>query len=229
MTHRIAEPVHTSDTEAAIVEAGRDLLAERGLEGLSMRAVAGRVGVSATAIYNYFENKQALLDRVVLSGWSRFEAYLQAAVADRDRGSLERLYALGGAYIRFALENQEYFKVLFTMRTEHPRDIAELPAEGGYLMLREAVEEAMGAGRLRREDPDLVALYLWTHVHGLVTLFMACRVGSECCDDGEEPDPVELFARFRGLMSDGLRAIRRPGRPPAEEELDGAGRDGAWG
>ena len=217
---RAAESEPASRTEQAIVEAGRDLLAEGGLDGLSMRAVAGRVGISATAIYNYFDNKQALVDRIVLSGWSRFESYLRDAVADRDRGSLERLYALGEAYIRFALENQEYFKVLFTMRSERQREIEELPAEGGYLLLREAVEEAMDAGRLRRADVDLVALYLWTHVHGLVTLFLACRVGSECCDDGGEPDPVELFGRFRSLMSDGLRAVGTPGRPASD------GRDG---
>ena len=56
MTPRVADPARASETEAAILEAARDLLAEGGLDAVSMRAVASRIGLSATAIYNYFDN-----------------------------------------------------------------------------------------------------------------------------------------------------------------------------
>lgn len=205
-----------TDTELAILEAARDLLAEHGLDGLSMRAVGARVGLSATAIYNYFENKQDLVERVVVSGFRRFEEYLRNAIERLPRGSPDRLYALGEAYIRFALENVEYFKVLFTLTTERPREIEELPAEGGYNLLREAVVDAMEAGRIRREDPDLLALYLWTHVHGLVTLFLACRLDEHCAVDGHDKlGAPDLFARFRVFIRDGLR------RPAASESSHG--------
>ena len=60
-----------SDTRTAILEAARDLLALQGLEALSMRAVARRVGVSATAIYHYFESKETLVHCVVQTGYQR--------------------------------------------------------------------------------------------------------------------------------------------------------------
>ena len=198
-------------TETAILEAARDLLAEGGLEGLSMRGVASRVGLSATAIYNYFDSKQDLVDRVVVSGFRRFEGYLESAIEGLPEGSPDRLFKLGEAYIRFALENREYFKVLFTLAAERPREIEELPAEGGYQLLRQAVMDAMDAGRIRRDDPDLVALYLWTHVHGLVTLFLACRLEGHCGPEGqplgeESVGATELFARFRTFIREGLRS-----------------------
>ncbi len=112
---KVAEPLRRSDTETAILEAARDLLADGGMDALSMRAVAARVGVSATAIYNYFENKRALVERVISMGFERFDGYLREAVVDRPKGSAERLRSLGEAYIRFALENRAYFRVLFSI------------------------------------------------------------------------------------------------------------------
>ncbi len=205
MTPRVADPARASETEAAILEAARHLLAEGGLDAVSMRAVASRIGLSATSIYNYFDNKQALVDRVVRQGFERFDEYLREAAERVPKGSADRVYALGEAYIRFALENQEYFKVLFTLRADRPREIEELPEGGGYYVLRQSVEEAMESGAFRRNDPDLVVLYLWAHVHGLVTLFLACKPDARCTHTGEVLHAPELFERFREFVAYGLR------------------------
>ena len=204
MTPKIANSARTPDTEAAILDAARHLLAEGGLHALSMRAVAARVGVSATAIYNYFENKRDLVERVVRQGFERFDAYLRHAAEEAPRGSADRIYALGQAYVHFALENQEYFKVLFTMQAER-RELDDLPESGGYYLLRQSIVEAMESGAIRRADPDTVVLYLWSHVHGLVTLFLACKPAVGCDGTGETPDASELFAKFREFIAYGLR------------------------
>lgn len=195
-----------TDTETAILEATRDLLAEGGLDALSMRAVAAKVGVSATAIYNYFQNKQDLVRRVVDQGFERFTAYLRAAIADKAEGSAERLAALGEAYIRFALENGEYFRIIFASHADVNRQIEDLPSGGGYGLFRQTIVDAMEAGAIRRADPDLVVLYLWTHVHGLVMLMLSCAPEARCEHTGERLDAVELFARFGEFVLEGLRA-----------------------
>lgn len=200
----VAAPPRTVDTETAILEAARDLLAEGGLRALSMRAVAARVGVSATAIYNYFENKQALVRRVIALGFERFDRYLQEAAADRRPGSAERLSALGEAYVRFALENREYFRVLFATHGELPVEIEELPEGGGYTLFRDSVIAAMESGAIRRADPDEVVLYLWTHVHGLVTLLLSCDPGARCRHSGERLDALQMFPRFAEFLWQGL-------------------------
>ncbi|MFQ5889312.1 MAG: TetR/AcrR family transcriptional regulator [Gemmatimonadota bacterium] len=209
MSPKVADPVRAAETEAQILGAALDLLAEGGAEALSMRALAARVGLSATAIYNYFENKQALVDRVVARGFGRLEGYLWSAIEPVPAGSIERLTALGEAYIRFAVENEQHFKVIFTIQPADPREIQDLPGGGGYRILRRCVVEAIDAGTVRRTDPDLLALYLWTHIHGLVTLFLACDPTAECQDvhlqmpEGEHR-MLYLFRRFVDLVRHGL-------------------------
>jgi AcrR family transcriptional regulator len=204
MSPKVSDPARTSETEAAILEAARDLLAEGGLEALSMRAVAARVGLSATAIYNYYENKGDLVRRVVHTGFERFAGYLRAAVAELPLGSRERLRAVGKAYLRFALENREYFRVIFAAHGK-VGDFEELPDGGGYPLFRQTVVEAMEAGTIRQADPDLVVLYLWTHVHGLVTLLLAFDPDARCEHTGEPLTGPELFERFADFVYQGLR------------------------
>jgi AcrR family transcriptional regulator len=200
----------SGETETAILEAARDLLAEGGLDAVSMRAVASKVGLSATAIYHWFQNKEDLVDRVVLHGFRRSEAYMWKAIEDLPPGSMDRVAALGEAYIRFALENREYFKIIFAIQTPAPRHIDDVPGQGGYRVLRQCVVEAMEAGNIRRMEPDLVVLFLWSVVHGLVTIFMACDpkellAETGCCDDLDERDlTIGLFERFRAMVRIGL-------------------------
>ena len=110
MTPRLAEPPRATDTETAILVAARDLLAEGGLDALSMRAVAARVGISATAIYNYFTNKQALVRRVagllrVADGLDRgHTAVVDQVSAELSRKKLVLRITPGRAGANMALE-----------------------------------------------------------------------------------------------------------------------------
>jgi len=197
------------DTEAAIFEAARDILAEGGLEALSMRALAGRVGTTPTAIYHYFANKEELVQRVVVRGFREFESRLRGAIDDHPVGSLDRLAAIGEAYLRFAIEHEQYFKITFGIQAGCPRELDDVPARGGYDLLRQSVVDAMEAGTILRGDPDMVVLYLWSIVHGLVTIFMACECDSLLDDtaieipEGEAP-VGHLFQQFRAFVEKGL-------------------------
>lgn len=195
-------------SEAAIVEAARDLLAEHGLSGLSMRAVAGRVGVSATAIYRYFDSKDALIARVVQLGFDRFGEYLRQAAAPHPRGSLERVRALGEAYVRFALDHEAYFRVLFNIQRPVGIGLEEIPESGGYGLLRQAVVDAIEAGTLRAIDPDVVVMYLWSLAHGLVTISLACQI-DRCPEVGNTTQlrgVTELFHAIAPLVTGGIAA-----------------------
>lgn len=208
----------SAQLEGAILEAARDLMAKGGLQGLSMRALAERVGVSATAIYHYFEGKQDLIDRVVRMGFERFGDYLERGMAVHPKGSRKRISALGDAYLRFALENQAYFRVIFSIQPQHERSMRDLPAGGGYHLLRQSVVDAMEAGTIRRADPDLMSLYLWSLVHGLVTLVLSCT--EPPCQGACVPmSPAELYDAFGPLIVDGIRAW-----PIDDPESDAGGR-----
>jgi AcrR family transcriptional regulator len=205
----VHEPPALGDTEAAIYGAARDLLAEGGLDALSMRAVAARIGTTPTAIYHYFESKEELVHKVVVRGFQHSESQLWRSIEGLPVGSLDRLVALGGAYIRFAVEHQQYFKIIFGIQTACPRELDDVPGRGGYGVLRRCVVDAMEAGSIRRGDPDTIVLYLWSVVHGLVTIFMACECDSMLEDTAIEVPEGEsasahLFGRFRELIEGGL-------------------------
>jgi AcrR family transcriptional regulator len=213
--------VRGADVEQAALDAARDLLASGGLEGLSMRSVAERVGVSATALYRYFENKEALIGRVVQRGFRQFGDYLQAAADQYPRGSMERVRALGEAYLGFAIENQSYFRVLFSIHHGGRHTLDDLPEGGGYGLLRQAVVDAIAAGSIRRADPDHVVMFLWSLTHGLLTISMACNI-EHCPEFGPETvsrSPADLFRAFGLFVQHGI----------APDNVDGEERDGAKG
>lgn len=208
-----------AEVEAAILESARDLLADRGMVGLSMRTLAERVGITAAAIYHYFDNKDQLIEQVVQQGFQRFGAYLQSAAGRYPRGSLERVRAIGEAYLAFALENQAYFRVLFSLQRDQGHTLDDLPEGGGYGMLRRAVVDAMEAGTMRKTDPDLMVMYLWSLAHGLLTISMTCRI-DQCPEFRSDTDgfaPVDVFRAIGPLVWEGIAAPSGPGRNTEDE------------
>ena len=215
--------VRRAAAEQAIVESARDILAEQGMDSLSMRSVAERVGISATAIYHYFENKDDLVGRVVQQGFRQFGAYLDTVANQHRRGSLERVRAIGQGYLQFALEHQAYFRVLFGLHQQHPHALEDLPEDGGYRLLRQAVQDAMEAGTMRRVDPDLMVMYLWSLAHGLLTISMACRIDRcpEFNNDRIARGPVDLFEAFGPLVRDGIATSEPPNEKAEDDQEEG--------
>lgn len=191
-------------TEARIVEAARSLLAEGGVEGCSMRAVAEGAGITAAAIYRHFPDKKTLVEHVVALAFEAFERSLLEAIVSMPVGSFARLSALGEAYFRFSAEHEEEFKILFMPLRGGRKKLSEVPGEGGYRILKQCVAEAMKAGTLRQDDLDRVSLFLWTRVHGIVMLLLACDL-SESVEGARSPEPLELFRETQSFVVDGLR------------------------
>jgi AcrR family transcriptional regulator len=201
-------------TERRILEAARQVLARHGLEGFSMREVADKAGITPGAIYKHFSDKQDLIERVVSGSFERLETVLWREIARYPAGSFERIAALGRAYLRFASENLEHFKVLFAPAASGRKKISEMPDRAGYRILRECVADAMRTGEIRRADPDLVSAYLWTRVHGIVTLLMVCDPSEELGvvkgkGKKKEITPERLFELTRGFVLDGLKPRKR--------------------
>ncbi len=194
--------VSALQTRERILESARHLLASGGLADCSMRAVAARADVTAGAIYRHFPDKDALVAHVVREAFGRFEVALLEAIASLPVGSFERIAAMGEAYIRFAEENEEEFKVLFNPLVTERKRIDDLPGRGGYSILRRCIVEAIEAGTLRSDaDPDQVALFLWSRVLGILTLLMTCDFEGELEGD---LDPMRLFRDTRDLVVHGL-------------------------
>ncbi len=117
-----AENYHHGDLRASVLKAGLQLLKDRTADDLGLREVARYVGVSATALYRHFPDKEALLTALAHEGTERFAA-VQAKAAKKVGGGKAGLYAMGLAYVRFAVENPALFRLLF--RNAPPTDVLE--------------------------------------------------------------------------------------------------------
>ena len=169
-----------TETRDRIVEEARDLYLTGGLSALSMRKVAERVGVSATALYRHFDDKESLLVAVVQAGFERFTSYLLRGLAGRT--PFERLARTGEGYLRFALDNPSYYRIMF-MASREDFGFDQLPTANretlgrSFQLLVDRVRECQDAGRLRAGDPQEIAVVIWSFVHGLVSLYLAGHMG----------------------------------------------------
>jgi AcrR family transcriptional regulator len=191
-------------TRERIVEHARDLYVEGGMAALSMRKVADRVGVSATALYRHFDRKETLLMEVCRTGFERFTSYLLRGLA----GSTprERLRLSGEGYVRFALDNPAYYRIMF-MASRDDFGFAELPAQSSETMTRsfhllvDRVRECQDAGLLRAGDPAELAVLIWSASHGLVSLYLCGQLGPL---QGDDEGFVRFFLRARSQQLEGL-------------------------
>jgi len=137
------------------------------IEAISLRAVARRAGVSATAVYRHFDDHVDLLRESVDHCWSSFLHVLsEAAAASPDPFVAFR--AMGDAYVRFALERPGQYRVLFSNKV----DLDDGDAPGGlaaFQLLIDMVARMLQANGDDR-DPFFVAVQVHTWMHGIVDL-----------------------------------------------------------
>lgn len=176
-----------------------DLFLEGGLEGFSMRRLARSVGVTAPALYRHFEGREDVLLAVVGEAYKVFYEYLRRAL--RGESPAERFRRAGGAYLEFALDHPRFYEMIHAPLEalgfeEIPDDIqAEACAVGQFW--HDRLRECMDEGLIRAEDPESIGLTMWSHAHGLISLYLRGMMG-----DMEEDRFRETYrASARRLMA----------------------------
>ena len=169
------------DTRALLLTAARDLFLETGVAGFSLREVARRVGISPAAVYRHFEHKEALITAACTQGFQIFSSYLVRALAAPT--PLARLLAAGEQYRAFGLENPLDYRFIFMSPAEEvcpppdPQVEPDLPQYSTFRFLVDRVSECVATGALKPADPEPIAVFIWAHVHGLVSLRLSTHLG----------------------------------------------------
>ncbi len=176
---------HHGDLRQALVEASSALVAEKGPEGFTLREVASRVGVSHTAPYRHFKDREALLDAVAAQGFAAHREAAHRAAEENDEPH-DRLRATGAAYVNFAEEKPSHFRVMFG-RTSPDPEAAGLASFAEFLA---RIDECQEAGVIAAHDRLKVAGVLWCAVHGLAELSVSGAI--DLVADGDR----DAFADF---------------------------------
>lgn len=161
----------------SIVASARVLIADDGLDNFTLRRLAHGLGVTAPALYGHFEDKKDLLRAVAEEQFGRLQERFDAVEAT---DPLDRIRLLNRAYADQARENPELFRVMFLFAPNLggasglPQGAEHPAATKVFEAAAEAVTAAIASGAIQAADPLLVALTLWSAVHGVSTV---CQLG----------------------------------------------------
>ena len=178
MPPKLKSPEEREKLRSRILDAARTLFVERGIEAVSMREIARQINYSATSLYHYFADKEALLQALCDADFLALAENMQAIMAIGDY--LARIQAMSKAYAQFALQHPNHYRLMF-MTPRMPCNLATTKIQPGnteqdaYAQLQWVVQEAFAAGlfRLELNDPELIAQTLWGSIHGVCSLQIA--------------------------------------------------------
>lgn len=166
---------HHGHLPETLVAASTALIRDGGIEGFSLRAAARQAGVDPAAVYRHFADKSALLGAVAAVGFSALADAMDGAIAEAGTDPTARFRAGARAYVQYAIDNPEFFRVMFS---PYGAGGPDAPARGrgrgaggasAYELLAATLDDLQRAGRI---DADLerAVTVAWAGVHGLAHL-----------------------------------------------------------
>ncbi len=156
-----------------ILDATTELLLETGhAKAVSIRAVAQRVGVTSPSIYLHFADKDALLDAVCARYFERLDEEMQRVAVGKS-STIEVLRAQGLAYVRFARETPQLYRIATMGEGSPGSDVDMTLASSAFVHMRDSIETLIAEGIYPQGDSMAAALELWTAVHGVAALLIA--------------------------------------------------------
>ncbi len=194
---------HHGDLKKALITAALAIVEEEGVDGLSLRKAARRVGVSHAAPTHHFRDMSGLLAAVATQGFRELFQAMKTSVGRLSRKEpLAVFKAIGMAYIEFAAHHTAYFRVMFHMalaeKSRYPK-LREASQETFELMVK-AVSGCQQAGLIMEGEPRELALSAWAAVHGLATLI----VNGQLTEKGLTDSPEELADMITRMLYMGL-------------------------
>ena len=198
---------------ASILDAARELFVEHGYDAVTMRKIAEKIEYSPTAIYQYFTDKESLVQELCANDFLILaHAFGRlATIAD----PIERLRQMGEQYILFARTNPNQYRFMFmvphphhTWHNEERQSDRGNPNRDAYTFLKWSCTQAIEQGRVRPDlsDPDVAAQLVWGAMHGIIALQIA--MGG---DTWVEWQPLEELGA--SMIETLLRGITLPGLP----------------
>lgn len=168
-----------------ILETSRHLLFTEGYASLSMRKIGNLIGVSATSIYLYFENKDHLVHTLIEESVEELSSYIEAS-ANSHISTLDKFEAIIQSYAEFAILNPEKYQVIYMVRSD---TMARYPKEKfrktrrGYALLESVIENGISEGLMELDEPMIAAYSIWAQLHGIISVVLNQRLDSRIGKD----------------------------------------------
>jgi AcrR family transcriptional regulator len=162
---------HHGDLRQALIAVAETLLAEKGVEGFTLRECARRAGVSPAAPAHHFGNMTGLLTAIATLGFEGLAEAMESAAAASDGTAEERLKAIGLGYIRFALTHPARFRVIFgRFPLDHGNAAFASASKHAFNILAQTIAAQPGNNEPLGESAQADLVFAWSTVHGFANL-----------------------------------------------------------
>ncbi len=180
-----------------ILETSRRQLFVEGHKSLSMRGIAKKVGVSATSIYLYFENKDHLLHTLIEESVEDLSSTIEQEVVGKV-GTIDKFEATINGYVNFAMSNPEKYDIIYNVNSaamsRYPKEKFR-KARRSYESLVKLIEEGISEGLMALENPVIAAYSIWAQLHGVVSVVLNQRLDSRIDKDRFIKESLEYIVQ----------------------------------
>jgi AcrR family transcriptional regulator len=193
---------HHGNLREALIAAAIQILVEEGINALSLREVARRAGVSQSAPYRHFADKEAVLAAVAAAGFRALACAMRQAAAGAESPA-RRVMALGQGYVSFGTQHPCLLRLMFSAEIANKSAYPELQAAGqtAYGLIRDAIVAHLAQAKATPIDPEVATVTAWALVHGLATLLIDRQIDGEI---SATPNEEALIAAVTAILINGL-------------------------
>lgn len=164
-----------------ILNTSRHFLFTQGYSSLSMRKIAKQVGVSATSIYLYFENKDHLVHTLIEESVEELSVAIEQSAAQKVT-TVDKFEAIVRGYVDFAMANPEKYQVIYMVlsseMSRYPKEKFR-KARRGYGLLESVIKNGIEEGLMELDEPRIAAYSIWAQLHGVISVVLNQRLDSK--------------------------------------------------
>ena len=188
---------HHGDLKNALIDAGINILKQEGVHGLSLRKTAKQAGVSHSAPYAHFKDKQALIAAISARGLQQLYQKVSRFAAQYRAQPAVQLFEVAWAYTEFGINDTGLFNIIFSNILECEHDDPEFIeiSHRNFALIVDVIENNQQAGILRQGNPDLLAVSIWSMIHGFIALVLEEQIPSTILEN------YDLKELLRELLS----------------------------
>lgn len=175
---------HHGNLRAALILETERMLAANELDHITLQELGKRLGVNRSAPYRHFATKNELLCEAATRAFARLTLKDRAIRLEKDLDPVERLRNMARHYFHFAVNNPDYYRLMYREQLVGENETTELAAirEENFAELVWLLEECQQAGMIKTGDLEAQALFCWTPLHGICSLIIDHHL------------PLEMFA-----------------------------------
>ena len=183
------------EMQGRILEAALALLQQDGPEGVSIRKIADRIGVSHMLLYSYFENRAAILQALRDRGFKEMEAFCTESLRRAESGdALVEVRALLGRFIRLSHEHPMLYQIAWRRDSSLRADPQNMTRVLGHLS--QLIQLCIARGQCIERDPDLAAAMAFSIVNGTLLLYHNVTAIGQTAQDRMETEMIEAAITY---------------------------------